>query len=59
MKNKNWGIVAGSKSLEEAFAGGCALSHSPFPEHHDSSLLYYPPPPNFLASTRGSAAVYP
>lgn len=49
MKNKNWDIIGGNKSLEEAFDGGCTLSLSTFPGHHDSSLLYTPPH-NLLAS---------
>lgn len=58
MKNENRDIIGGSKSPEEAFVGGCALSPSTFPGHHDS-FRYIPFPHNLLASTWGSAAGVP
>lgn len=58
MKNENWDIIGGSKSVEEAFVGGCALSPSTFPGHHVSSRSI-PLPHDLLASTWGSAAGVP
>lgn len=59
MKDENQDIIGGSKSLEEAFVGGCALSPSTFPGHRDDSSHYIPLPCNLLASTWGSAAGVP